>query len=180
MDDCEIVSLLKREPSRGLCEAVAKYRCYAAAIIGRVLGNRESDIEECVEDSFVSVWKISQSGEEIRSLKGCVAFAARNIAINRYKKLHREQAEDIDGLELPSEEDIVLDFENSSNARMVQTLVFSMDEPDREIFVRKYFLMESLKEIAKRTMLDEIQIKNRLYRGRMKLRRQLEERGVTA
>lgn len=180
MEDSQIIPLLKSEPSRGLCEAVKKYHSYAAAIIGRVLGRHEQDIEECVADSFVAVWKMIQSGEEIRNLKGCIGYAARNSAINRYKKLRREQTSNIDELELPSEDDVILDFEDSSNARTVQELVHGMDEPDREIFVRKYFLMESVKEIAKRTMLDEVQIKNRLYRGRAKLRRQLEERDVTA
>lgn len=180
MEDKDIILLLKSEPSKGLCEAVSKYHSYAAVIIGRVLGKNAQDAEECLADAFVSVWKITQNGEEIQNLKGCIAYAARNFAINRYKKLRREQAEDIDGLELPSEDDVVLGFEDSSNTRTVQELVYSMDEPDREIFVRKYFLMESIKEIARRTMLDEIQIKNRLYRGRIKLRRELEERDVTA
>ncbi len=62
----------------------------------------------------------------------------------------------------------------------VQELVAGMDEPDREIFVRRYYLLESIREISRRTELDEIQIKNRLYRGRQKLKKQLEERDITA
>lgn len=180
MEDCEIVSLLKSDPPRGIYEAVNKYRSYAAAIAGRVLGGSERDVEECVSDAFTAAWKIAQSGEEIRSLKGCVACAVRNAAVNRCRKLRRERAADIDELELPSEEDVVLEFEDSVNARAVQDLVCGMDEPDREIFVRKYYLMEPIKEISKRLELDEIQIKNRLYRGRQKLKKQLEERDITA
>lgn len=180
MEDCEIIPLLKSEPSRGIREAVQKYRSYAAAITARILGGNEQDVEECVSDAFAAVWKIAQSSEEIRSLKGCIAIAARNAAINRWKTLRRERAADLDELELPSEEDIVLDFENSADALAVQELVACMDEPDREIFVRRYYLLESIREISRRTELDEIQIKNRLYRGRQKLRKQLEERDITA
>ncbi len=180
MEDCEIVPLLKSEPSRGIREAVQKYRSYAAAIAGRILGGSEQDVEECVSDAFAAVWKIAQSGEEIRSLKGCVAFAARNAAINRFKKLRRERAASLDEMELPSEEDIVLNFEDGADAAAVQNLVTGMDEPDREIFVRRYYLLESVREISRRTELDEIQIKNRLYRGRQKLKKQLEERDITA
>ena len=103
----------------------------------------------------------------------------RNAAINRRKKLRRESAADIDRLELPSEEDIVLDFETAADAFALQELVAAMDEPDREIFVRKYYLMEPVKEIARRTELDEVQIRNRLYRGRQRLKKQLEERDIT-
>ena len=180
MEDEEILLLLQTEPSAGLREAVRKYRSYAAAIIGRVLRGREQDVEECLADAFAAVWKAARGGTEIRSLKGCLAFAARNTAINRYNRLRRERTVDITALELPSEDDVILDFETRANSEAVQELVYGMDEPDREIFVRKYFLMEPVKEIARRMLLDEIQIKNRLYRGRQKLRRMLQERGVTA
>jgi RNA polymerase sigma-70 factor, ECF subfamily len=180
LEDSEIIPLLKDDPSKGLYEAVQKYRSYAAAIIGRILGENEQDLEECIADAFVAVWKTVQSGQEFRSLKGCVACAARNTAINRYKKLSRERTAYIEEEELSSGEDIMLDFEDEANAHILQELITGMDEPDREIFVRKYFLFESVREISKRTELNEIQIKNRLYRGRQKLRRQLEERDVTA
>ena len=180
LEDSEILDLLRTDPSEGLSAAVRKYRPYAAAIVGRVLCGREQDVEECLADAFVSVWKTVRSGTEIRSLKGCIAFAARNTAINRYNRLRREQTVDITALELPSEDDVILDFETRANSEAVQELVYGMDEPDREIFVRKYFLMEPVKEISRRMLLDEIQIKNRLYRGRQKLRRQLTERDVTA
>lgn len=179
MEDSKILLLLNSDPSEGLREAVKKYYAYAAAIARRVLGGREQDVEECVTDAFVSVWRASQESG-IRNLKGCIAYAVRNGAINRCKKLRREQSADIDELELPSEEDVVLDFEDTANARLIQNLVYGMDEPDREIFVRKYFLMEPVRAIAGRLGLDDIQVKNRLYRGRQRLKKQLEERGATA
>lgn len=55
MEDSEIVLLLKSEPSRGISEAIAKYRAYAAAIAERVIGGSERDIEECVSDAFAAV-----------------------------------------------------------------------------------------------------------------------------
>ena len=180
MEDSEMIALLKSDPSRGLCEAVRKYRSYAAAIVGRVLGGSERDVEECVADAFVAVWKTVQSERGLRNLKGCIAYAARNAAINRYRKLTRERTVDIDEIYLPSGEDITLDFESGTDAVTVQELVYGLEEPDREIFVRKYYLMESVKEIAAQVGLEEIQIKNRLYRGRQKLKKQLEERDITA
>ena len=180
MEDSEIIPLLKSDPSKGLYEAVRKYRSYAAAIISRVLGDSERDLEECVADAFVAVWKTAQSERGLLNLKGCVACAARNSAINRYRERNRVHMVDIDEIELPSEENVTLDFEDGTDALAVQELVCGMEEPDREIFVRKYYLMESVREIALRLGLDEVQVKNRLYRGRQKLKRQLEERDVTA
>ena len=180
MEDCDIIPLLKSEPSRGVYEAVRKYRSYAAAIAGRILGNSEQDVEECVSDAFAAVWKIAHGGEEIHSLKGCIACAARNAAVNRCKKLRRERAASLNEMEMPSEEDIILDFEDGTDAVTVQELVTGMEEPDREIFVRRYYLLESVRDISQKTELDEIQIKNRLYRGRQRLKKQLEKRDITA
>lgn len=178
MEDSQIILLIKDNPPEGLKEAIQKYRGYVGAIVTRVLSGSERDVEECVADTFVSVWKYIRAGNEVHNLKGCIACTARNTALNRLKKLKREAMADISELELPSDGDTALDFETEENLREIQELVVRMDEPDREIFVRKYFLMESLKEISKRTRLDETQIRNRLYRGRQKLRKQLEERGV--
>ena len=169
---------MRNSPSEGLHEAILKYRDYAAAIAARILGGTGPDAEECVEDAFVSVWKYIRNGDGIRSLKGCIACSARNAAINRKKQLARHSAANIDDLELTSDDDTALHLESEGDAAAIQELVGGMDEPDREIFVRKYFLFESIREISRRTALDETQIKNRLYRGRQKLRKQLEERNI--
>lgn len=178
MEDSQIVSLLKSDPPRGLEEAIQKYRGYVGAIAARVLETVEEDVEECVSDTFVSVWKYIRQGNEIHNLKGCIACTARNLALNRLKQRKRSNVVELGELELESEQDMALEFESEENLRAIQELVYRLDEPDREIFVRKYFLMESLKEISRRTALDEIQIRNRLYRCRQKLRKQLEERGA--
>lgn len=178
LEDSQIILLLRNSPSDGLYEAILKYRDYAAAIASRILGGTGPDAEECVEDAFVSIWKYARDGDGIRSLKGCVACSVRSAAINRRKQFARRNAVNIDDLELAAEDDVVLQLESEGDAIVVQELVGGMDEPDREIFVRKYFLFESIREISRRTMLDETQIKNRLYRGRQKLRKQLKERNI--
>lgn len=178
MEDSQILLLLRNSPSEGLYEAIKKYRDYAAAIASRILGGTGPDAEECVEDAFVSVWKYIRDGTAVRSLKGFVACCVRSAAINRRRQLERRNDINIDDLELASEDDAALRLESEGDAEAVQELVGGMDEPDREIFVRKYFLFESIREISRRTMLDETQIKNRLYRGRKRLRKQLEERNI--
>ena len=179
MEDSSIVLLLKNKPSDGLYEMIKKYRSYVAAITGRVLRGNQQDIEECIDDTFLSVWRAAGDAEnEIANLKGYLSCTARNIAINRYRQLARLNVIDIDEIDLAEENDMLLEFENKGNAIALQELIAAMGEPDREIFIRKYFLFEKVKDIAIQTRLDEIQIKNRLYRGKQKLRIQLEERNI--
>lgn len=179
MDDSKIIQLLKSKPSDGLYEVVRKYRSLVAAITGRILRGNPQDIEECINDTFLSLWKMSNDTDmEIANLKGYVACTARNTAINRYRQLSKRNIVDIDDIDLMEDMDLLLEFENKCNAIALQQLIAAMDEPDREIMIRKYFLFEKVKYIAIQTNLDETQVKNRLYRAKQKLRRQLEERNI--
>ena len=60
---------------------------------------------------------------------------------------------------------------------MLQELVESLPSPDREIFLRKYYLLETSKEIAEALSLTEGNVNVRLSRGREKLKRQLLQKG---
>lgn len=179
MEDNAIVQLLKNKPSDGLYEIIKKYRSFVAAITGRILHGNQQDVEECIDDTFLSVWKAANSEDnEILNLKGYLACTARNTAINRYRRVARLNVVDIDDIDLAEDNDMLLEFENKSNAIVLQELISAMDEPDRELMIRKYFLFEKVKYIATQTNLDETQVKNRLYRAKQKLRKQLEERNV--
>lgn len=61
---------------------------------------------------------------------------------------------------------------------LVCALVGGLPSPDREIFLRKYYLLESTRQIAGALGMSEGSVNTRLTRGRQRLRRQLEEKGV--
>ena len=61
---------------------------------------------------------------------------------------------------------------------LVCALVGGLSSPDREIFLRKYYLLESTRQIAGALGMSEGSVNTRLTRGRQRLRRQLEEKGV--
>ncbi len=63
-------------------------------------------------------------------------------------------------------------------ADLVGALVAAMAPPDRDIFLRKYYLLQSGKEIAAALDMSVESVNTRLSRGRDRLRRQLTEKGV--
>ena len=66
-----------------------------------------------------------------------------------------------------------------NTADELAVLVAALEPPDREIFLRKYYLMQSSREIAAALDLRVSTVNTRLSRGRDRLRRQLQERGYT-
>ena len=54
-----------------------------------------------------------------------------------------------------------------------------MDEPDRSVFVLRYFYFFSVKDIALELDIDSKKVENILYRKKALLRKLLVERGIT-
>ena len=53
---------------------------------------------------------------------------------------------------------------------MVRRALFSLPEPDQEIFLRHYYYAQSVKEIAASLALNESTVKTKLRRGRFRLK----------
>ena len=63
-------------------------------------------------------------------------------------------------------------------ADLIGALVAAMTPPDRDIFLRKYYLLQSGKEIAAALGMSVESVNTRLSRGRDRLRRELTAKGV--
>lgn len=179
MDDSTIILLLKNDTSKGLFEATKKYGGLVKAISIKILHNRAEDVEECVADTFVSLWKTVNSIDFNRgTLKGYIACIARNTAINRYNKLKRTHTDYIEDKDIISEKNIEEDIARKSDIAVLQGLLNDMGQPDKEIFIRRFFLFEKVKNIADKLGLTEKTVENKLFRGKQKLKKQLITRGV--
>ena len=180
MDDRKITVLLINGSQDGLIMLIRQYRAYAGAIISRILPGYEEDIAECIEDTFIAVWNHRAKLDPSRNtLKGLVAYIARNKAINRYNKLSKEYTVYLEDDGLAADIDISAQLEIKHDIQTVQSLIYDMTEPDRGIFIRRHFLAQPIREIAAALNLNEKQVKNRLYQSRLKLKDQLIERGIS-
>ncbi len=179
MEDKTLLDMLRRSPSEGLREAIRQYGGLVSLVVSRVLPGLPQDVEECVADTFASIWKNLGQLDDSVNLKGYLLCTARNIAINRYNQLKRRQSVPFELLELASEDNVELSAIEGETMEELQRLITGLDEPDREIIIRKYFLFESLAIIGGRLGLGAEQVKKRLYRCRQNLKTALEERGIT-
>jgi len=180
VEDRQIIKLLKKSPDDGLSAVLTQYGGLLKAIAVRILGpDCQSDAEECVADTLVSFWKAFSSfdGEKSGSLKAYLCRVARNTAINRKRKLSRclditLEWELEDGLDM---EDTVL---GSLDRQAVTEAVDSLPEPDRTIFIRRYYCGQPVKAIACEMGLSVKTVENSLHRKKSRLRSKLMERGI--
>lgn len=180
MDDKAIILLLKRRADKGIYEAIRKYEGVLTAVAYRILGDPQ-DVEECVSDAFVGVWKhIDTLDAETGSLKGYLICTVRNMAINRCKQRGRNHADPLQEeiAELASEEDMENQIFVYADTQVILGIIQQMGKPDREIILRKYFLFQQIKEIADNLGLKPNQVKYKLQCTRARLKDALIQKGV--
>ena len=82
-----------------------------------------------------------------RTLQGWLALTARNTAINRYRKLKRTAAASRWTRTWPP--NWMLEPRTSDGEDCIAELVAALPEPDREIFLRRYYYLQPCRQIAR-------------------------------
>lgn len=152
MKDRELTRLLQTQPEEGLEEQPCS-RLRAAGKGGATHPAAESlrPGEECMADVFVSLWRNAAKLERTATpLRPWLIVTARNKGIDRYNALRRRETVTLDdGLaETLGELGRKSPRPTADAADLVGALVAAMEPPDRDIFLRKYYLLQSGKEIA--------------------------------
>ena len=184
MDDRQIIALYNERSEAALSETAKKYGRYCRSIAYNILSNEE-DCEECVNDTWLKAWEAipPQCPDSLPAFLGRIT---RNLALNRYKHNTREKrgggqtplvleelADCIPGgsnAETAAEEALLVDVLN----RFLEGLPVQK----RKIFLRRYWYMSSVKEIAADFGLSESNVKMTLLRTRSKLKQTLEKEGI--
>ena len=177
MTEAVLLSRLKKGDSRALNTIIAQYGPYVQTIAANITipPLQPEDVEEVASDVFLALWNHAEE-VEAGKLKAWLAAVTRNTAKNKLRSLH---------LTLPLEEDFfILDVPDVEEALLEQELqrltreaVGTLPEPEREVFVRHYFLYQKTAEIAQALDLNASTVRSKLMRGREKLKEYLNERG---
>ena len=186
MTDETLLLEIKSNPSKGFDLLFKEYSALVLNVCRRVLLSvgTEEDAQECACDVFVAFFKGYESFDPSRcSIKGFLAFNAKNVAIDRYRKLKREKGR-ISSIELVGEENLppvspaFEKSESTEKSRFITEAIRSLGEPDSSILMRKYFLGESAKEIASKLSLAPATVQKRARRALEKLKEKLSSGGV--
>lgn len=184
MNDNELLQLIQEEPDVGIHKAMELYGKAINTICYSILCDLEDGlVDEAVSDTFFKLWKNSHqfAKEEGKSLKSWLYSIARNTAID----IRRKNGYPLISLndENEPEPEAGVSVENQAEKKEIRKILHKvikmLGEPDSSVFLFKYFLCMKNKEIAARLKISEKKTENILYRGKMKLKEMLIERGIT-
>jgi len=173
MIDAFSIAAVRRGDENAFESLIRKYTPYVTAVIRGVGGGvmTAEDVEEAAADVFYALWQ-SVSKPNPLKLKEWLGAVARNKTKNRLRSMKTE---------LPLEDDLIAgngetfvdELARKDELNAVKNAVLSMKEPDREIFLRHYYQLQTIITIAGEMQMKESAVKSRLKRGRTKLKASL-------
>ena len=183
MDDSRIIGLFFERSERAIEETQSKYGWLLRRVAENILGRE--DAEECENDCYLRLWNAIPP-ERPTSLKAYCVTVTRNLALNRYHanmSRKRDSRYDLVLSELESCLGSIEDAETKTEARELGTAInrflAEQSREDRQIFVCRYYLSDSVGDIAAKTGMESGTVSVRLFRLREKLRNYLMKEGFT-
>ena len=178
-DDQKIIELYFGRSEQALMETAVKYGRYCTSIAYGILGSRE-DAQECVSDAYLMAWNAIPPHRPA-DLGTYLGKITRNLSIDRLRTRNRDKR---GGGEMPLAleelEEVVVGSDSPENEAIRKELAASMNRfleeltvQERYVFVRRYWYLDSLADIAKNTGFSGSKVASMLFRLRGRLKKQL-------
>lgn len=174
-----IAAIRDRDPD-AISRVIDRYSRLLWPIASAVLCNvgSEQDVEECVADAFVYLWEHPEKYDPARgSLKTFLCVVVRSRALDRCRELSRRGAVPLEEADLAAGMGLLERYLRQETRQELLETLQTLEEPTREILLRRYFYDQKPRQIALALGLSVKQVDNALYRGKRQLRKGLEERG---
>ncbi len=178
MTDPELLEWLKKDPNRGMNQLIRQYAGLVFGIVRGIMAGicDSSEIEDCVTDVFLKFQNGLSSFRPEASLKTYLGILARNSALNAIRnrpEVLSLEDEDL-WLQIPAEGDFTEEIAEKNLLDSVFAEIEKLGHPDADILLRKYYLGQSSRCIAKALNLTVSNVDTRAHRAIRKLREKFE------
>lgn len=185
MEDNEIIELYFNRSEDAISRTAGKYGSYCHTIAYNILQNTQ-DSEECVNDTWWKAWDAIPPCRP-RHLAAFLGRITRNLSLDRYRQ---DTAQKRGGGELA----IALEelgeciaapgnLEHHGESMVItdalNCFLEALSPENRRIFLRRYWYLSSIRQIARDYDLTESKVKMSLFRSREQLKQILEKEGIT-
>lgn len=183
MLDRDIVALYWKRSEEAITQTQRKYGSYCLSIARNILPILE-DAQECVNDTYLAAWD-AMPPHKPRILSTFLGKLTRRISIDRWRRLSAQKRggdtvtlalEEL-GECIASDSDPQKQVEAKELGQIITRFLQKQDDLERVVFVRRYYGLRKVEEIAKEFGLSESNAKTMLFRTRQKLREFLAKEG---
>lgn len=179
MEDRQIIALFLQRSEAAIEAAEKKYGAFCHSIAWNLLHSQE-DAAECVNDTWHGLWNTIPP-QRPEKLGPYAARVTRNLAMKRLSRQNaqKRQGETVSYDELsqciPDEQTLERVMEGKELTRLLDAFLDTLEDRDRNLFLRRYWFFDSVRQLARTFGLTESHVKVKLYRMRKALKRYLEQ-----
>ncbi len=184
MDDNQrIVELYLSRDEAAIAQTAEKFGRRLRALSYGIVNDQQT-AEECENDTYMEAWNRIPPHEPRQYLYAFLARITRHLSLNccrdrqRLKRrafLYELSAELEQCILAPDDASCRLDERALGEA--INGFLAGLSEEKRSVFVRRYWYMDSIADIAQRYSLSQSKVKTMLFRSRAQLRVYLEKEG---
>ncbi len=183
MDDERIVELYLLRDEAAIRYTAEKFGKRLRVLSGRIVGDQQT-AEECENDTYLEAWNRIPPHEPGGYLYAFLARIIRHISLNCCRDRSRlkrrayicELSAEMEQC-IPGPDDVECRIDDLAFGEALNGFLGSLDEEKRNLFVRRYWYLDSIAELSGRFAFSESKVKTTLHRCRRQLREHLEKEG---
>lgn len=183
MDDNRIVELYLLRDESAIAQTAEQYGSRLRALAYGIVADAQT-AEECENDTYLEAWNSIPPHEPRDYLYAFLGRITRHISLNCCRDRSRlKRSAHICQLSteleqcIPAPDDAACRMEEQELSRAINGFLSTLDAEKRTLFVRRYWYLDSVADIAKSFALTESKVKTTLFRCRNQLRQYLEKEG---
>ncbi len=185
MQDPEMIALYFQRDESAIAATAAAYGSYCHTIAYNILQSKE-DAEECVNDTWLAAWRSIPPNRPER-LATYLGKLCRNLAINRYHQANARKRgmgqaslalSELDEC-IPAQSNVEQAYDEKLLIEAINRFLRAQPARKRNIFIRRYWYLFSIREIAAHYGMSESKVTSLLFRMRSALKSQLAKEGIS-
>ena len=184
MEDNEIVDLYLNRDEQAITASSDKYDKQLRKVSWKIIPD-EATVDECLNDTWLKSWESIPPHEPRTWLFAFLAKITRSLSIDAVRKSTTKKRNAVHVPYMDEMQDCIggINMEDQLVDKMVlkkslNAFLAGLNKEKRDMFVRRYWFMDSLKEIADFYGYSENKVKVEMFRLRSKLKEQLSAAGI--
>ena len=185
MEDNKIVELYLLRDEAAIKQSTLKYGQRLRTLSYGIVNDHQT-AEECENDTYMQAWNSIPPHTPTDYLYAFLARITRHLSLNCCRNNSRlkrsafilELSAELEQC-LPAPDDAASRMDEIVLADTINVFLNKLSSEKRNIFIRRYWYLDSVASISKRFALSESKVKTTLFRCRDQLREYLEKEGFT-